>query len=364
VAKAKKEEILEVVNRAGTKQDRDTVFVSTGSTISDLVFGCGNGLGIETGSLVSVCGPSGGGKSQLIMSILGCANRDYPTRLKKRLLDSENGSNFETDDVYGFTIKDDEISTCRTVEEAHADINVMFEKCNPKTDIPIYTIDSIDGLLGAETDFEIGERIDAFERGKVYDQGSYNMGKPMYLSRKFLPDLYNNKVVNANAILLVTSQTRQNINATMYQPKEIVSNGNALLFYSHIRVWLKKKHRIESNGVEIGSVIEYDIKKGRGSRSYETCLVTIYYTFGVDGIATDVDYLYGFRSPKTAELLTIASKPVVWNDLTFDNREALIAYIDENDLLEELKTKVIAKWDDIWAKALVLIAGRKNRYVK
>jgi RecA/RadA recombinase len=362
-AKTKAEEIVEVVNRAGKKKDRGTVFVSTGSTISNLVLGCGNGLGIETGTLLNIAGRSGGGKSQLIMSIMGCANRDYGDRLIKRLADTENGSNFETVETYGFSLEGREVPTPRTVEEAHADINSTLSTMKPHN-IGIYAIDSIDGLLSGENEDAIEERTNAYERGKDYDQGSYGMGKARYLSTTMLPDLSNGKLVNNNMIVIVASQIRDNPNAGLYGVKEIISNGKSLFFYTHVQVWLKKKQGIDSNGVEVGSVVEYKIKKGRGSRGYQSCLVNIYYTMGIDGIATDVDYLYGFRSDETGKLLTNASKPVVWDELTFDNRESLIAYIDENDLLEELKTKVIAKWDGIWEKALAPIAGRKNRYVK
>jgi RecA/RadA recombinase len=357
---AKAKQIIEAINRMGTRS-RDSVWISSGSTYVDLITGCGRGLGIETGQLISICGPSGGGKSLATMQYVAGAHYMYSDRAKFKIADSENGNSFDTEGLYGFAIADNNLCTARTVEDTHADMNLFLDSLD-KNHVGVYVIDSLDGLIGEEIEDIIDERTDAYYKDKDYDKGSFQGGKAKYLSSTMLPDLAS-KLVNKNSVAIVTSQVRDNMNAGMYGPKERVTGGRALLFYSHTQIWIKRKCVIEEEGTKIGMVMEYEVKKGRGPTPYRTGLVTMYYRMGVDGLATDVDYLFDFRSDDTGKLLSRSDKPVVFNGLTHENRDVVIQYIDQNDLIPELRQAVIDKWEEHEKVITAGIAGRKNRFM-
>ena len=96
----------------------------------------------------------------------------------------------------------------------------------------------------------------------------------------------------------------------------------------------------------MSAIIEITADKVRNPRPFRKCFVTIHFTYGLDSISDEVDFLFDLRSDKTGDLLKRADN-VVWDDLEGMDRETPYQYITANGLRDELKKRVIDKWDAI-----------------
>lgn len=321
----------------------------------DCVVGGGRGYGYEAGQVINMCAPSGGGKSLLCSEIIASAYHKYGDKCKWVYDDCESGYTFDSQALYGIDILGDIRST--TIEECYGNIMVFLETLK-EDEFGIYVIDSIDGLVSDEIDDLSDERIKAHKAGKDFDKGSYQGGKPKFLSSIFLPKVAD-MASKKNCLVIIVSQLRDNIGAGMYAPKDRVSNGRALLFYSHARVWLTTKQTEERNDRAIGATLLVTTKKLKGPRPYREALVSYYFRYGIDNIGTNLDFLFGLRTPERGELKK--SKMCEWDGNEY-SRDAMIKYIEENGLEDELTKKVIETWEKQETEAEAEVAGRKRRF--
>ena len=103
--------------------------------------------------------------------------------------------------------------------------------------------------------------------------------------------------------------------------------------------------KIESNGRQIGAVVEAKITKAKVKRPYRTIMYTVIYDYGIDDVSSNLDYLFDLRSEKTGELLKRAQS-ITWEDgVEPMDKETLIKYIEENKLKKVLQQRVIDKWE-------------------
>jgi hypothetical protein len=226
----------------------------------------------------------------------------------------------------------------------------------------IYALDSLDALMSKETDDIAEAHVEAHKKDKEYTKGTYQGAKPKFLSSIFFP-----KVVEAakakKCLVLIVSQLRDNVGGGLYAPKDKISNGRALLFYTDTRVWLETKQPIIKGERQIGVVTKLETSKTRGPNPYRECMFTTYFTYGIDNVGSNVDYLYDLRTPERGELRKTEAKACEWDENTY-TREALIAHIEENNLEKELESRVIAKWNAMEEEATSDIRGRKPRFAE
>jgi RecA/RadA recombinase len=333
-------------------------FLTTGCDMLDILFGGGVGLGIETGDIVNMPGPSSSGKTAFAIGMIAANLYQYKDKFKWVYDDCESGCTFNTRDMYGFDLiptNERDIVKSRTVEEMSCNFR-KFTRALKNDEYGIYVVDSLDGLANHELLERAEKRQIAFEKGKDFDEGSYMMATASFLSKEFfrtlVAELHEKKIV-----LLILSQLRSNIGAGLYAPKKIRAGGDALDFYCHSISWLKVLEKIEVQDRMIGSVIECDLRKSKTPRPNRSCMFTFYTSMGIDNVGTSLDFLYDLRSAKTGELLK-AAKSINWDGVEYE-REALISYIEDNDLEEELRRRVVERWEGIEKSILV---QRKRRY--
>jgi hypothetical protein len=73
----------------------------------------------------------------------------------------------------------------------------------------------------------------------------------------------------------------------------------------------------------------------------------VIYDYGIDDVASNLDYLFDLRSEKTGDLLKRA-QAITWKEgMEPMDRDSLIKYIEENKLKKELRQRVIDKWESI-----------------
>ena len=385
---------------------------NTGCKLLDLVVGGNKGVyGFPSGKFINIVGDKSAGKTFLSNEIIASA---YHNSDKKKFRwvydDCESGYSFDTESMYGFSIMPENPIHSTTVEEAFCNISDFADKL--KSDqFGIYVLDSLDALTSNEQDERAEERLKAFHNDKTFDKGTYGMGKQKYLSQEFFPQLCS-KIENKNILVIIISQVRENVDMFSFE-KFSRSGGKAMDFYAHTVLWLATCKKIEKKGRPIGVVVKAKVTKSKTPRPFRECFFSFIYDYGLDSIGTSIDYLFDLRTDK-GELNT-KSKAIQWNgdmnklslsDLKdfleeyeliekyqdskyfdgkpnaediFDfiqskkeykekftekfgesmSREELIDFVENNNLENELETRVEAKWEDFEES---IKSNRKKKY--
>lgn len=374
------------------------IYFKTGCKLIDLVVGGNKGVyGFPAGKFINIVGDKSAGKTFLANEIIASNYYSFPKDKFRWVYDDcESGYSFDTNAMYGFDIMGDNPIHSTTVEEAFCNISDFADSLK-KGQFGIYVLDSLDALTSAEQDTHAEERLKAFHSEKEYDKGSYNMGKQKYLSQEFCPQLCS-KIQNKNILVIIISQIRENIDMFSFE-KFSRSGGKAIDFYAHTVLWLATMKKIVKKERAVGVVVKAKVTKSKTPRPFRDCIFSFLYDYGLDDTGTSVDYLFDLRTEK-GELNTKA-KALQWDgdgglDLAklkkfldeaelsdafekskyFDGkptaedifdfvqskkayrekyaekfgvsmtREELIAYVEDNDLGEELSARVEKKWED------------------
>lgn len=362
MAKKKTDDIKRVVNNRPSGE-RCALWISSGSDIMDLVVGCGLGYGYMSNEMVLYEADSQSGKTFFGNEVVASGyykaqNKGIP--FDWLYLDTESGNTFDSKSLYGIEVMShnhaDQVRPTTLQETFSA--SMSFMDTIDKDGCGVVVLDSIDGVM-PEEDAELArDRVNAYERGKEFDNKSMGMSKAKYLSREFLPFIKE----RANAIdclYIIISQYREA--QGFHGPVKKIGNGKALPFFVDKRVKFKVLKKIIEKGHHIGNRIEVSTVKARGPHPYESGIFTVYFTMGIDNVGSNVDYLFDFLTA-TGEI-SKRNTTGVWDEgMEPMNRDELIAYIEENELENELTKRVRAKWEGGRNEALSAIQGRKRKY--
>jgi RecA/RadA recombinase len=344
------------------KEPRNEIWLPSGSTLLDLVIGAGRGMGHEAGQVINLVSESGAGKTGLCNEAIANAKHRFGDKFKW-VYDgtTEKGNTFNSNLLYGFDIipPGSESRNSKTIQDGFANIMIFLNKLK-EDEFGIYVFDSIDALSSDELEDQADARIDAFEKDKEYTKGSYQQEKAKFMSSMFLPQICD-EAEKKNCLVILVSQLRDNVGAGMYAAKDRISAGRALLFYCSSRIWLKTKADIEKAGRQIGAVVHATTKKARGPKPYRECMYIFYYEYGIDDVGGNIDFLYDLRTPEKGELSKKAASSIDWDGEEFSRAE-LINKIEVDKLEEELKRRVIAKWDKQEEEASAEVTCRKKRF--
>ena len=328
---------------------KPSFYFSTGSTIFDLVVGGGEtdgyGLGYEAGTIVRDWGNTSSSKTFKLSECIAANHYKYKDNFKWIYDDTEFGNKFNSQALYGFDIipPDPAKQThSRTVEDMFNNVYSFLDSLKGD-DIGIYGVDSLDGLSSAEMEERKDERRKAFAKGKEFNDGTYGGGAPKFLSQEFFRGLASD-LTKKNALLYIISQERDNLNAGMYGKKIRLAGGKAITFHETVRIYSKAKQIMEDKNIPIGVVVEILAEKVRHPHPLRSCILPIYFEYGIDGIAANIDFLYSLRTPTTGELKAKAADNLTWDDEEF-TRDDLVKHIEKNKLQNELAKRTIAKWD-------------------
>ena len=395
-----------------SKASSEPIRFGTGCDLLDLVVGGDKGvMGFPCGKFANIVGDRSAGKTFCANEIIAEAHYRYGDKFRWVYDDCESGYSFDTESMYGFEIMpqnpEDRVHS-ETVESAFCNI-MDFANSLRKSEFGIYVLDSLDGLTSKEQDERAEERMKKFHEGKELDKGTYGMGKQKYLSQEFFPQLCS-EIERKNILVIIISQIRENVDIMSFD-KYSRSGGKAMDFYAHTVLWLATCKKILKKETPVGVVVKAKTTKSKTPRPFRECFFSFLYDYGLDGIGSNVDYLYDLRTPK-GELNTKAKtlqwqgeEPTVGNllefldeedlrdkyenskyydgkpdlDSLFDfiqskkdyraryqekfgetmTRDELIKYIEDNDLEEELTKRVVQKWEDFEDS---IRSNRKKKY--
>lgn len=303
------------------KDLKKSPYISFGVDLLDLSYGGGDdldkgGMGIKVGDMVNVFGGTGVGKSFLLNEFIASAKRTVESgglaewgidKFIWHYGDAEEADNFDTEKLYGFEINPpNKPDVPKTVEDYCFHIQSMLRKLK-ENELLVYIIDSLDALTSRKN-LEMNEaEVKAFEKGKEVNKGSFDLDKNKFLAQKFFSPIIESRK-GKNAIIIITSQIRDNVGAGMFEKKTTTSSTKVVQFYCDTRVELlaadKYTKKIKLSDTDetferaIGGSVRCNPVKVRHERPYRIVQFDYLYSYGLDNVGSNVDFLYGLRDEK------------------------------------------------------------------
>lgn len=345
------------------KKKEEAFLVSIGSTLLNCAMSDNYLGGIAQGTIINVIGESSAGKTMVCETMLAEAANDPKYDDYTLILDdAEYAHAIDTEHLFGKKAaeritaprydEDGEPMYSSTVEQFFANINRVLDS----GDSVIYCLDSLDTLSDdAEMD-KAEEYVKVADGKKSEVSGSYGMAKAKLLSQLFRT--INQKLADTKSILVIISQTRDNVGAVgPASPKTRRAGGKALEFYCTHTVWLTcvKSLTAEVDGekIKIGNQVQAEVKKNKFTGKVRKISFPIYYDYGIDDIASCVDFLIDCGYIKKAGAY------YSWPGWDKMHKNKLISKLEDENLIDELRKITGEHWLERESK---ISLGRKPRF--
>ena len=319
------------VMRLGDKPEMNVDAIPTGSLALDAALGIG---GLPRGRIVESYGPESSGKTTLALHVLASAQKRGG---EVAFVDAEHA----LDPVYaaaiGVDIDSMLVSQPDTGEQA-LDITDALVRSGA---IDVVVVDSVSALTPrAEIEGELG---DAF------------VGLQARLMSQALRKLAGT-VAKTNCIVIFINQLRMKI-GVMYGNPETTTGGNALKFYSSVRLDVRKVEAIK-NGTEIvGSRTRVKVIKNKVAPPFREAVFDIMYGEGISRFGELLDIAVNLELVnKSGSWFSIGDERIGQGR---DNAKQYIA--DHPEVAEMLEAKVrenLSQLQNGRAKAAVKPAGK------
>ena len=350
---------------SGTIKSSD--LLSSGSTILNLVCTGKPSGAFYKGGYFHLPGKADSGKTVVVMTAFAEAVRSKSFRNYKLIHDNPEGGAMMDSSLYGGKktvdkIEDPPRGTSEWVEDFFYNLDDLYAMRKSF----IYVLDSLDAL-GSEQDEKQFVKKKSARGTQEKAGGDYHLARPKLISqglRKAMSEL-----PRTGSILLVISQTRDNVGASMFEQQDKYSGGRALEFYTRLQLWFSGgraiNKKIQGNVHQIGIQCRVRVKKNHVTGKKATVEFPIYHSYGIDDIGSMVDWLLdnngGWgkaplkkdKSMRSRGAQRTGSKPKGSNNIKapeFDfvgTKADLISKIEIEGRYKELQLLVAATWRSI-----------------
>ncbi len=336
--------------------------LSTGSTLLNLACSGNVRGGWPKGCYVFVVGDSISGKTFLTLTALAelCHNKNFDDY--EIIFDNgEDGALMDVERFFGKALAE-RMRAPRYADgvpvysETIEDFYDNLAEANARKKPFFYLLDSMDSLTSKdEVDKEKANR--GLRRKGEKPKGDYGDGKAKKNSRNLR--IARSELKKTGSILCIIGQTRDDIDAGMFESKKTRSGGHALRFYATIEMWSstvgEHKRTVKGKDRQIGIQVRVKIKKNRLTGRKRQVDLTIYHTYGIDDIGSNIDYLIDEGHWKKDTGGSIKAPEFEFAG----KRAALIKLVEEENKEKVLKSIVGEVWNDIEEACEV---RRKPRY--
>ncbi|ONK72439.1 uncharacterized protein A4U43_C04F19440 [Asparagus officinalis] len=293
---------------------REVPVISTGSFSLDIALGIG---GLPKGRVVEIYGPEASGKTTLALHVIAesqknggyCAFVDAEHALDPALAESIG---VKTDDLL--------LSQPDCGEQALSLVDTLIRSGS----IDVVVVDSVAALVPkSELEGEMGDAHMALQ-ARLMSQALRKLSHSLSLSQ---------------TILVFINQVRSKLQTFGFGgPTEVTSGGNALKFYSSVRLNIKRIGLVKKGEETVGSQVLVKIVKNKHAPPFKTAQFEL--EFG-KGISRDSEIIeLGCKH----KFITRSGAFYTLNGQTFRGKEAIKRYFAENrEAQEELTMKLREK---------------------
>jgi recombination protein RecA len=289
---------------------RDIEVVSTGSIGLDVALGIG---GVPKGRVVEIYGPESSGKTTLTLQIIAEAQKGGGTAA---FVDAEHALDPLYAEKLGVNVDELLVSQPDTGEQA-LEITDMLVRSGA---VDVIVVDSVAALTPkAEIEGEMGDS---------------HMGLQARLMSQALRKLTGN-IKRSNAMVIFINQIRMKI-GVMFGSPETTTGGNALKFYSSVRLDIRRIGAIKKGDEVIGNQTRVKVVKNKVSPPFKQA---------------EFEILYGEGISREGEIIEhgvdqgIVEKSGSWysygDDRIGQGKENVRAFLKENqEIAAEIETKI------------------------
>jgi recombination protein RecA len=301
------------VMRMGDKELEKIPAISTGSLGLDVALGIG---GLPKGRICEIYGPESSGKTTLTLQVIAEAQRKGETCA---FIDAEHA----LDPIYagklGVNVDDLIVSQPDTGEQA-LEVADMLVRSGA---IDVLVIDSVAALTPkAEIEGEMGD---------------HHVGLQARLMSQALRKMTGN-IKNANVLAIFINQIRMKI-GVMFGNPETTTGGNALKFYSSVRLDIRRIGAVKDGDEVIGNETRVKVVKNKVAPPFKQTEFQILYGKGINRMGEVLD---------AAVSLGFADKAGSWysykGDKIGQGKNNVLKFLAENpDIASELEARVRAE---------------------